>query len=73
MEIAQAFMIAKKEGFGPRRSILIMAVSGEEKGLLGSKYYTKTQFSLKKNGSKFKYRHDRQNWRLSRKNLIIFI
>ena len=41
MEIAEAFMIAKKEGKGPRRSVLIMPVSGEEKGLLGSKYYTK--------------------------------
>ena len=40
MEIAQAFMLAKKEGNGPRRSVLIMPVSGEEKGLLGSKYYT---------------------------------
>ena len=40
MEIAEAFMIAKKEGKGPRRSVLIMPVSGEEKGLLGSKYYT---------------------------------
>jgi hypothetical protein len=40
MEIAQAFMLAKKEGYGPRRSVLIMPVSGEEKGLLGSKYYT---------------------------------
>ena len=40
MEIAEAFMLAKKEGNGPRRSILIMPVSGEEKGLLGSKYYT---------------------------------
>ena len=40
MEIAQAFMLAKQEGNGPRRSILIMPVSGEEKGLLGSKYYT---------------------------------
>ena len=40
MEIAEAFKIAKNEGFGPRRSVLIMAVSGEEKGLLGSKYYT---------------------------------
>ena len=39
MEIAQAFMLAKKEGKGPRRSVLIMPVSGEEKGLLGSKYY----------------------------------
>lgn len=40
MEIAEAFMLAKKDGKGPRRSVLIMAVSGEEKGLLGSKYYT---------------------------------
>ncbi|MBJ59810.1 MAG: peptidase M28 [Flavobacteriales bacterium] len=39
MEIAEAFMLAKKEGNGPRRSILIMPVSAEEKGLLGSKYY----------------------------------
>ena len=40
MEIAEAFMLAKKDGTGPRRSILVMCVSGEEKGLLGSKYYT---------------------------------
>ena len=40
MEIAEAFMLAKKEGKGPRRSVLIMPVSAEEKGLLGSKYYT---------------------------------
>ena len=40
MEIAEAFMMAKNDGKGPRRSILIMPVSGEEKGLLGSKYYT---------------------------------
>ncbi|NND76691.1 MAG: M28 family peptidase [Flavobacteriales bacterium] len=40
LEIAQAFAMARDEGNGPRRSVLIMAVSGEEKGLLGSKYYT---------------------------------
>ncbi|MDC3306112.1 M28 family metallopeptidase [Flavobacteriales bacterium] len=40
MEIAEAFMLAKNAGHGPRRSVLVMAVSGEEKGLLGSKYYT---------------------------------
>ena len=40
MEIAEAFIKAKKDGNGPRRSILILNVSGEEKGLLGSKYYT---------------------------------
>jgi hypothetical protein len=39
LEIAEAFMTAKKEGNGPKRSILIMTVSGEEKGLLGSSYY----------------------------------
>lgn len=40
IEIAQAFALAKKDGFTPRRSILFMAVTGEEKGLLGSQYYT---------------------------------
>lgn len=40
MEIAEAFAEAKMAGFGPRRSILFMNVSGEEKGLLGSEYYT---------------------------------
>ncbi len=40
LEIAQAFMEARKVGKGPKRSIVFMAVSGEEKGLLGSEYYT---------------------------------
>ena len=40
LEIAQAFMDAKKAGLGPKRNIIFMAVSGEEKGLLGSQYYT---------------------------------
>ncbi|QCK13547.1 M28 family peptidase [Mangrovivirga cuniculi] len=40
MEIAEAFAQAKEEGNGPRRSILFMNVTGEEKGLLGSDYYT---------------------------------
>ncbi|WP_224995295.1 M28 family peptidase [Cesiribacter sp. SM1] len=39
MELAEAFVQAKKEGKGPRRSILFMLVTGEEKGLLGSEYY----------------------------------
>lgn len=38
--IAEAFARAKKEGTGPRRSILCMLVTGEEKGLLGSQFYT---------------------------------
>ena len=40
LEIAEAFAKAKREGNGPRRSILCMPVSGEEKGLLGSSYYS---------------------------------
>lgn len=39
MELAEAFMEAKKDGKGPRRSMLFMTVTGEEKGLLGSGYY----------------------------------
>jgi Zn-dependent M28 family amino/carboxypeptidase len=41
MELAQAFMQAKQDGQGPRRSMLFMTVSGEEKGLLGSSWYTR--------------------------------
>lgn len=40
LEIAQAFQMAVKAGEGPKRSILFLHVTGEEKGLLGSKYYT---------------------------------
>lgn len=38
--IADAFMKAKKAGKGPKRSILFMTVTGEEKGLLGSEWYS---------------------------------
>ncbi|WP_438972090.1 M28 family metallopeptidase [Polaribacter sp.] len=40
LEIAEAFQLAVKAGKGPKRSILFLHVTGEEKGLLGSKYYT---------------------------------
>ncbi|MAT56084.1 MAG: peptidase M28 [Saprospirales bacterium] len=40
MELAQAFAEAKKAGAGPRRSVLFLLVSGEEKGLLGSEFYS---------------------------------
>jgi hypothetical protein len=40
LELAQAFAEAKKAGKGPRRSIVFMTVSGEEKGLWGSEYYS---------------------------------
>jgi len=40
LEIARAFTAAKKAGHDPRRSILFLGNVGEEKGLLGSEYYT---------------------------------
>jgi Zn-dependent M28 family amino/carboxypeptidase len=39
LEVAEAFVKAKAAGKGPRRSILFMTVSGEEKGLWGSAHY----------------------------------
>ena len=39
LEIAQAFKLAELDGNKPKRSIVILHVSAEEKGLLGSKYY----------------------------------
>ncbi len=40
LEIAEAFKQAKDENQGPKRSIIFLHVTGEEKGLLGSKYYS---------------------------------
>lgn len=40
LEIAEALATAKKMNKGPRRSILCLLVTGEEKGLLGSDYYS---------------------------------
>ncbi|MES2812780.1 MAG: M28 family metallopeptidase [Bacteroidota bacterium] len=40
IEIAKAFQKAKKEGHGPKRSILFLHVTGEEHGLHGSRYYS---------------------------------
>jgi Zn-dependent M28 family amino/carboxypeptidase len=40
LEIAKAFKAAEAEGHGPKRSIVFLHVTGEEKGLLGSQYYT---------------------------------
>ena len=39
LEIAQAFKLAELDGYRPKRSIVILHVSAEEKGLLGSRYY----------------------------------
>jgi len=48
LEIAQAFKKAKKDGYSPKRSILFLHVTGEEKGLHGSRYYAENPlFPLK--------------------------
>jgi len=39
LAMANAFMQAKQNGQGPRRSVLFINFSGEEKGLMGSMYY----------------------------------
>ena len=39
LEIAEAFKEAADKGQGPKRSIVFLHVTGEEKGLLGSQYY----------------------------------
>lgn len=40
MEIAEAFQKATLDGYRPKRSIVFLHVTAEEKGLLGSKYYS---------------------------------
>ncbi|NRA94417.1 MAG: M28 family peptidase [Psychroserpens sp.] len=39
LEIAEAFNQARAEGNGPKRSLLFLHTTGEEIGLIGSKYY----------------------------------
>tara|TARA_Y100000385_G_scaffold104682_1_gene108426 strand:- start:2243 stop:3721 length:1479 start_codon:yes stop_codon:yes gene_type:complete len=39
LEIAEAFIAAANEGNGPRRTVVFLNVTGEEKGLWGSEYY----------------------------------
>lgn len=40
MQMAEAFAAAAKKGNKPRRTMVFMTVSGEEKGLIGSAYYS---------------------------------
>jgi hypothetical protein len=40
LQIAEAFQKGKKEGHGPKRSILFLHVTGEEHGLHGSRFYS---------------------------------
>lgn len=49
LEIAEAFKLAEKEGFAPKRSVLFLHVTGEEHGLHGSRYYSKNPLYPLKN------------------------
>lgn len=49
MEMAKAFKKAHNDGKGPKRSMLFITFSGEEKGLLGSQYYSEHPFFPLKN------------------------
>ncbi|HEV7382081.1 MAG TPA: M28 family peptidase [Dyadobacter sp.] len=49
LELAEAFSKAKAEGKGPRRSILFLNVTGEEKGLFGSEFYSENPLLPLKN------------------------
>ncbi len=40
LEIAEAFKKAVDAGYTPKRSVVFLHVTGEERGLLGSQYYT---------------------------------
>ena len=40
MELARVFSKAKSLGLGPKRTVLFLAFTGEEKGLMGSEYYS---------------------------------
>ncbi|GAA4245046.1 M28 family metallopeptidase [Winogradskyella damuponensis] len=40
LEMAEAFSMAKKDGYHPKRSIVFLHVTAEEVGLYGSRYYT---------------------------------
>jgi Zn-dependent M28 family amino/carboxypeptidase len=44
IQMAEAFQKAANEGNRPRRTLVFMTVSGEEKGLWGSEYYSNNPF-----------------------------
>ena len=39
LEIAEAFALAREQGYSPKRSVVFLHVTAEERGLLGSEYY----------------------------------
>lgn len=44
LNIAKAFKKLEQKGFKPKRSLIFLHVTGEEKGLLGSKYYVENSW-----------------------------
>ncbi|MCC5943449.1 MAG: M28 family peptidase [Bernardetiaceae bacterium] len=44
MQLAKVFAQAKADGNGPRRTVAFIAMTGEEKGLLGSDYYSRNPY-----------------------------
>lgn len=46
LEMARIAAEAKREGFGPQRSLLFVFFSGEEKGLLGSKFFVEKDLAI---------------------------
>lgn len=49
MEMAKAFALAKKEGHGPKRTLLFLHLTAEESGLHGSSYYVEHPIYALKN------------------------
>lgn len=49
MELARVFNLAKKKGHAPKRSVMFLLVTGEERGLYGSDYYSKNPLYPLKN------------------------
>ena len=41
LELARVFSLAAQQGYRPQKNILFITFTGEEKGLLGSQFYTK--------------------------------
>ena len=70
LEIAEAFSLAIKDGYPPKRSILFLHVTAEENGLLGSEYYTDFDPIVPLNETMvlFKYGHDWEELNLKEKN-----
>jgi Zn-dependent M28 family amino/carboxypeptidase len=46
IQMAEAFSKAAAAGYKPKRTLVFMTVSGEEKGLWGSEYYSEHPFFL---------------------------